>query len=148
MCLWALREWGHSGTGCRWQEASCSFRGDWVLLMQATSVQAPLVWLRASGASVLLLSSCMIYRWQGQTVAVVSEARGKRGLPPLGTCEWAQPATPVTSGVGKKEKNRALQQSTMCCCPYSPGNTPTLQLPLSNTLGRAQTLGHCPFPRP
>ena len=50
----------------------------------------------------------MIYRWQGQTLVVVSEARRRHGLPPLRACEWAPPVTPVTSGVAKKEK-RTLQ---------------------------------------
>ena len=45
----------------------------------------------------------MLYRGQGQTVAVVSEARGRRGLPPLMACECTPPVTPVTTGVGKKE---------------------------------------------
>ena len=48
----------------------------------------------------------------------------------------------------QKEKKRALQPSTICCCFHSPGNTPTLQLPLPNALGSAQTLGHCLFPKP
>ena len=49
-------------------------------------------------------ASCTIYRWQGQTVVVISEKRGRCGFPPLGTCEWAPPATPVISGVGKRKK--------------------------------------------
>ena len=107
-----------------------------------------LVWAKSIRGLVRRGTSCMIYGWQGQTAAVTLEARGRRGLPPLGACEWAPPVTPVTSGVGKKEKKRALQPSTICCCSHSPGNTPTLQLPLPNALGGAQTLGHCPFPRP
>ena len=47
--LLVYRRLGGSGTGCRQQEASCSFMGDWGLLVQATGGQAPLVWLRASG---------------------------------------------------------------------------------------------------
>ena len=45
-------------------------------------------------------ASSTMYRWQGQTMAVASEARGRRGLPPLGACEWAPPEAPVTSGIG------------------------------------------------
>ena len=45
-CLWALRGQGGSGTGCRQKEASCSYRGDVVLLVQATSGQASLVWAK------------------------------------------------------------------------------------------------------
>ena len=57
-------------------------------------------------------------------------------------CEWAAPATPVTSGVGKKEKKRALQPSTTHCCSHFPGKTPTLKLPLPNALGGAQVPRH------
>ena len=90
----------------------------------------------------------MIYRWQGQTTAVVSEARGRHDLLPLGACEWAPPVTPVTSGVAKKEKKKTLQPSTTLYCSHTPGNTPILQLSLPNALGDTQILGHCPFPRP
>ena len=38
--------------------------------------------------------------------------------------------------------------STICSFSHSPGSTPSLQLPLPNALGGAQTFGHCPFPRP
>lgn len=79
-------------------------------------------------------ASCRIYTWQGQTVEVISEARGRHGLTPLGACEWAPPVTPGTSGVGKKGKMRVLQTSTIRCCSHSPGNTPILQLPLPNAL--------------
>ena len=57
----------------------------------------------------------------GTDLVVISEARGRHGLPPLGTCEWAPPAALVTSGVSKKK--RALQPSKTplgthppCCC--------------------------------
>ena len=46
----------------------------------------------------------MIYRWQEQTTEDISEARGRRGFPPLGACEWAPHVTQVTSGDGKKRK--------------------------------------------
>ena len=81
-------------------------------------------------------------------MVVVLEARGSHGLPPLGACEWALPTAPVTSGVGEKKKKRALQPGTTRYCSRPPGNTPALQLPLLNALGRAQTLDRCPFPRP
>ena len=76
--------------------------------------------------------------------------RGQREawLGPLGAWEWAPHVTPVTSGVDKREKKRALQPSTIHCCSHFHRNTPALQLPLPNALGGAQTLGHCPFPRP
>ena len=66
-------------------------------------------------------ASCMIYRWQGQTVAVVSEARGRHGLPPWGTCEWAPPVTPNTTSVVEKEK----KNNTGHCnyVPYTVAHT-------------------------
>ena len=81
-------------------------------------------------------------------MTVVSEARGINGLPPLEACEWAPPATPVTSEVGKKEKNEGSATKDHTLLLSLPGNTPALQLPLPNTLGGTKTLGHCPFPRP
>ena len=45
-CLWALGGQGSSGTGHGQQEASCSFRRDWALLVQATSGQVPLMWAK------------------------------------------------------------------------------------------------------
>ena len=44
-----LRGRSNSGTGYGQQEVSCSFRGDWVLLVQATGGHAPLVWAKALG---------------------------------------------------------------------------------------------------
>ena len=52
------------------------------------------------------VASCGIYRQQGWTVVVISEARGRRDLPALGACEWAPPAVTVTSGVSKKKKKK------------------------------------------
>ena len=46
----------------------------------------------------------MIYRWQGQTAMVISEARGRHGFPPLEAYEWAHPVIPINSGIVKKEK--------------------------------------------
>ena len=81
------------------------------------------------------------------------EARGRRGLLPLGAFEqlhlWPQSlqGSANQKQKKKKKKKRALQQSTTCCS-HCPGNTPTLQLPLPNTLGSTQIFDHCPFPRP
>ena len=88
----------------------------------------------------------MIYRQQGQTVAIFPQAGGRCGLLPLGACEWAMPAAPVISGVGKKRKKEknSLQPSTTHFCSHSPRNIPALQLPLPNALGDAQMLDHCP----
>ena len=35
---------------------------------------------------------------------VISEARGRCGLPPQGACAWTPPVALVTSGVGKKKE--------------------------------------------
>ena len=70
----------------------------------------------------------MIHRWQGQTAAVVSEARGRHGLPPLGACEWAPPSTPVTSGVAKEEKRGHCNQVSYAVALTPLGTYPTLQL--------------------
>ena len=65
-----------------------------------------------------------------------------------GACEWAPAVTPVTSRVGKKEKKRALQPSTIGYCSHSPGNTSILQLPLPKGLGGTQTLVTVPSQDP
>ena len=53
-------------------------------------------------------ASCMIHRWQGQTAVVVSETRGRHGLPLLGCYEWAPPVPPLTSWVAKNEKKEGI----------------------------------------
>ena len=116
-----------------------------MLLVQATSSQVPLVW--AKGIMGLSVMWCLLHDLQGTDPTFVLEARGRHGLPPLGAYEWAPPVTPVTSGVPKKEKKRALQPSVKRCCSHSPGNIPIMQLPLPNAMGDPQTLGHCPFSR-
>ena len=42
-------------------------------------------------------ASCMVYRWQGQTAMLISDSRGRRGLPPLGVREHLPRAGPKTS---------------------------------------------------
>ena len=69
-------------------------------------------------------ASCMIYRQQGQITVVISETRGRCGLPPPGACEWAPTAAPVTSGVGKKKKKNIWH------CNKAP---PTVALTLLGT---------------
>ena len=69
---------------------------DWALLVQATGGQAPLVWARGCRGPSAMCASCVIYRWWGQTIAVISEIRGRSGLPPVGVCEQPPPVAPVT----------------------------------------------------
>ena len=42
-------------------------------------------------------TSCRVYRWQGQTTAVISEPEGSMVHHHWGVCEQAPPATPVSS---------------------------------------------------
>ena len=72
--------------------------GDQALLMQVMSGQALHVW--AKGSRRLSTTQCLL-QW-GQTTAVNSETRGRRGLLPLGVCEQAPPADPITSEINKK----------------------------------------------
>ena len=39
----------------------------------------------------------MVYRWQGQTIAVISDSGDGHDPPPLGVCEQAQLSAPVIS---------------------------------------------------
>ena len=88
-----------------------------------------------------------LYRWPGQTVTVILGARGRHGLLPLGSCEEAPPAAPVTSGVGKKKRGHCNQAPRIV--PLTPLGTPPTppQLPLPNILGSMQMLDYCPLPR-
>ena len=43
------------------------------------------------------VASCTIYRWQGQTIAVISDSGDGHDPPPLGVCEQAALAAAVTS---------------------------------------------------
>ena len=127
-----------------------------VPLAQATGGEKPLaeamgdqaLLLQAKGSWRLSATWCLLRDLQAAGMDSSSCLGGQREAWPatLGDCEWAPPVAPVTSGLEKKK--RALQPSITHCCNHSPGNIPTLQLPLPNALGGAQTLGHCPFPRP
>ena len=90
-------------------------------------------------------ASCIVYSWWGQTTAVISDSRGGQGLQPLGVCVQAPLVAPVTSE-GTKEEGIVTEHHLLLA--YSPGNTPTLLLPLINTLGSTYTLDHCHFPGP
>ena len=45
----------------------------------------------------------MVYRWQGQTTAVISDSRGGRGLLPLGVREKVPLVAPVISEATTEE---------------------------------------------
>ena len=70
-------------------------------------------------------------------MAVISEARRRHGLLPLGACEWAPPETLITSGTGKKKKEDTTTKH----------HTLLLSLPLERTRPEAATAKHsgkCP----
>ena len=79
-------------------------------------------------------TSCMMDRWQ--TAAVISDTRGRHGLPPVGAVNryHLQPQAPHWWA-----KKRALRASTTRCGSHLSGNTPTLQLPLPNAPGTTYT---------
>ena len=77
-----------------------------MLLVQAMGGWAPLVWTK--GSRGLSETWCFLCDLQatGTDLVVISEARGRHGLPPLGNCEWAPPAAQITSRVSKKKKKK------------------------------------------
>ena len=42
----------------------------------------------------------MVYRWQGQTTAIITDSRGGHGPHSLGVPEQVPPAVPITSEEG------------------------------------------------
>ena len=71
-----LRGWGGSVAGYRQLEASCSFRGDWALLVQTTGGQAPLVW--AKGIRGLSATWCLLHDLEVAWTDSGSHLRGQR----------------------------------------------------------------------
>jgi len=115
--------------------------GGEVPLARAIGGQAPLVWLRAAGSQAQRSTSCVIYKRQEQTIAVMSDTRGGRGPPSLGVCEQAPRAAPATSEVGKEEGTATEYHPLLLSLP--------LLLPLPNAQGSANTTpDHCHFPVP
>lgn len=51
----------------------------------------------------------MVYRWQGQTKVVISETRGKHGLPPLGVCGQGPHVAPEV----RTESDTATEQHSL-----------------------------------
>ena len=121
--------------------------GNWALLMQVTGSWIPLGW--AKGSRGLSVMWCLLHDLQaaGMDSGGISEAEGGIACHNWGpvTGLHLQPQSP--QGLAKKKK-RGEKKNTTQGSSHSPGNTPTMQLPLANALGRAQMLDHCPFPRP
>ena len=65
-------------------------------------------------------------RW-GHTTAVISEARGRRGLPPLEVCEWAPPA-PQSPQKSAKKGTAAKPHPLLHSLPWKHTH-PALPLP-------------------
>ena len=81
----ALRGRGASDAGYGWQEATCSGYGRLGHFLCRLQVARQLLCgLRSAGGQMQCGSSCTIYRQQGWTMVVISEARRRHGLPPLG----------------------------------------------------------------
>ena len=124
--------------------------GDGALLLWAAVGWTPLVGLTAvQGAGrcqVQCVGSCVVYRQQGQTTAVISGTRGGRGLLPLGVCEQAPLAASVTSEVSKEEGTATNHQWLLLSLPWE------LTCPASATAkhsGRHLHLSDpCHFPGP
>ena len=89
----------------------------------------------------LSVTQCLLRDLQtaGTTTVVISETRGRCGLPPLGVCRWAPPVAPVTTEVGKREgtatKHHPLLLRKHTC----------LLRPLPDALGSTHMLDLCHF---
>ena len=53
----------------------------------------------------------MVYRWWGQTTAVITDSRDGRGLLPIGVPEQAPPAVPIISEEDTAIKHKLLMFS-------------------------------------
>ena len=92
--------------------------GDQMPLVRAMGGQAPFVWTKGSrelGATWRLLHNLQVVGTNHS-----SHFRNQRedGLPPLGVCEQAPPAAPVTSEVGKKEGTETEHHPLMLSHPW------------------------------
>ena len=97
--------------------------GDQMPLVRAMGGQAPFVWTKGSrelGATWRLLHNLQVVGTNHS-----SHFRNQRedGLPPLGVCEQAPPAAPVTSDVSKEEGTvtpvvalTSMGTHPPCCC--------------------------------
>ena len=104
-------------------------KGDQVLLLHAMGGWGYL--MQAKGSRGLNVTWCLLHDIEVVGMDQGSHLVGQREVCPdtTGACEWASPAAPVTSRVGKKKK-RSLQPSNTCYCSHSPGNITVVLLPL------------------
>ena len=54
------------------------------------------------------VSSCMVYRWRGQTTTFVTDSRDGHAPLPLGVPKQAPPVIPITSEEGTAIKHKLL----------------------------------------
>ena len=130
LCTHGLSEAGASLPHVTGGETTLAWAiGHQVSLVWAIGGWAPLVWAKGRGRV-----KCNV-----EPLARSTDRRAKpqkSSQKPEGSVNrlhlWAQ--SPQRS-----VERWALQPSTNCCCSYSPGNTPTLLLPLPNTPGSIHT---------
>ena len=115
------------------------------LLAQATGGWGPLVWATGGQASLgelreagrLRATQCLLCELHVAGTHYSSHLRNQKEAWPAPHRGLGIGSTCNPSHLRGRQKHRAPQPTTTCCCSHSPGNTPTLLLPLSNTLGTA-----------
>ena len=85
----------------------------------------------------------MVYWWQGQSIAVITDSRDGHGLLPIGVPEQAPPVIPITSEEGIAIKHKLLLLSLPWELTYPDAATATCSGHLVDLL-RAQY--HFPGP--
>ena len=93
----------------------------WGAFSRVTSSRPPLHGLQVVATPVWATwgASCIVYRQQGQTTAVISDSRGGRGLPPLGVHEQSPPVAPVTLEVSTKEGTATEHHLLLLSLPWA-----------------------------
>ena len=120
-----LRGWGASGAGYGWQSTTCSGYGRPGTSMPAMGGGAPFVW--AKGSRWLSMMWCLLSYLEVAGTNHSSHLKHQRVAwpPPLGVCEQAAPAAPVTSEVDKEEDTATEHHPLLltplgthlpCCC--------------------------------
>ena len=101
-------------------------------------------WHSTSCMGLVQDASCMVCRWWGKTVSVISDSRGGHGPPPLGVPEQKSLTAPTTSE-GTTEKDVVTEHHLLLL--LLPWENPCPVAATANALGGAQMIDHCPFPR-
>ena len=119
--------------------------GGWGPLVWATGGQASLGELREAGR--LRATQCLLCELHVAGTHYSSHLRNQKEAWPAPHRGLGIGSTCNPSHLRGRQKHRAPQPTTTCCCSHSPGNTPTLLLPLSNTMGSAHTCLPMSLPR-